>query len=123
MAFLVFFSRPAGARIVTAHFCANLHGLRRFRLRGPCLILQIFLLALLAALDFASDGRQMLRFVCARSSSAPGDGISAWTRCLRLSRSLRRTRRRLLALLHLNVEEIADRFVIDARHHVFEERE
>src|SRR6267143_1655738 len=104
VAFLVFFSRPAGARIVAAHFCANLHRLRRFSLRGACLILQIFLLALLAAFDFPRHGRQMLRLAGARSGGASGDGISARARWPRRRRRFGCTRRRLLPLLHLNMK-------------------
>src|SRR5713226_7577716 len=65
----------------------------------------------------------MLRFVGARSGGTRSDGISAWTRWPWRRRRRRTLRRRLLALLHLNVKEIADRFVIDARHHVFKQRE
>src|SRR5467141_4330916 len=66
----------------------------------------------------------MLRLAGARSGSAGGDGISTRARWRWRSRRLRRTlRSRLLPLLHLNVKEIANRFVIDARHHVFEQRE
>jgi hypothetical protein len=56
VAFLIFFPGTARARIVAAHFCARAHGLGRFGLRRTSLILQIFLLALLAAFDFTRDG-------------------------------------------------------------------
>src|SRR6266446_1572499 len=118
VALLVFFPGPAGARIVAPHFCANPHRLRRLRLRGPGLILQIFLLALLAALDFARHSRQLLRSACTRGGAGCGSGCALRRGPRRLGPS---GLRRLLALLHLNVEEIADRFVVDARHHVFEE--
>src|SRR5260370_31165406 len=124
VAFLVFFPRSTRARIVAPHFRPRANGVRRFRLRGARLILQSFLLTLLSPLDFPRDGRQVLRLVSTRCSSACSDRISARTGWLGRRRRLRGTlRRRLLALLHLNVEEIADRFVIDARHHVFEQRE
>src|SRR5258707_7640493 len=87
-------------------------------------MLPMFLLTMLSPLDFPRDGRQVLRLVSTRCSSACSDRISARTGWLGRRRRLRGTlRRRLLALLHLNVEEIADRFVIDARHHVFEQPE
>src|SRR5437016_11243028 len=56
--------------------------------------------------------------------SAGGDSVRARTRWQRRRRGLLRAlRRRLLTLLYLNVKEIADRFVIDARHHVFKQCE
>src|SRR5260370_2622036 len=61
VAFLIFLPRPARTRIVATHFRARANGLRRFGLRRPGLILQIFLLALLAAFDFARHGGQLLR--------------------------------------------------------------
>src|SRR5260370_40410124 len=61
VAFLVFFPRATRTRLVAPNFRARTDGLRSFRLRRPRLILQIFLLTLLAAFDFALDGRQMLR--------------------------------------------------------------
>src|SRR5271167_3361438 len=70
VAFLVFFAGATGTRIVTPDFRADFDRLRRFRLRRTALILQIFLLALLAALDFARDGRQMLRFIRTRGGCA-----------------------------------------------------
>src|SRR5260370_12152590 len=60
VALFVLLARAARARIVAADFRAHLHGLWRFGLRGPGLILQIFLLALLAALDFARHGGEKL---------------------------------------------------------------
>src|SRR6266478_3812717 len=122
VAFLIFLPRSAWTRIVAADFRARANGLRRFSLCRPGLILQIFLLALLAAFDFARHGRQLLRL--ARTCRGACDGRSGALRrrarrfLLRLSPTWR-----LLALLHLNVEEIANRFIVDARHHVFEERE
>src|SRR5437660_6886576 len=117
VALLVFLPGPAGASIVPPHFRANSHRLWSFGLRGPGLILQILLLTLLAALDFARYRRQLLRFTCTRCCACGRSGCA-------LGRSPRRLGpsglRRLLALLHLNVDEIADRFVVDARHHVFE---
>jgi hypothetical protein len=56
VAFLVFLARTARARIVAADFRAGAHRLGRFGLRRAGLILQIFLLALLAAFDFTRDG-------------------------------------------------------------------
>src|SRR5260370_25071284 len=124
VAFLVFFPRSTRARIVAPHFRPRAYGLMRFRLRGHRLILQILLLTLRSPLDFPRDGRQVLRLVSTRCSSACSDRSSARTRRLRRRRRLRGTlRRRLLALLHLNMKKIADRFVIDARHHVFKQRE
>src|ERR1700757_964029 len=66
VAFLVFFAGAAGARVVAAYFCAGADGLGRFGLRGAGLILQIFLLALLAALELASNFGEALRlaFAC-----------------------------------------------------------
>src|SRR5260370_16167236 len=121
VAFLIFLPRPARTRIVAAHFRARANGLRRFGLRRPGLILQIFLLALLAAFDFARDGRQMLRLARTCRCASHSRGSALWRRARRLL--LRLSRTRLLALLHLNVEQIANRFIVNARHHVFEERE
>src|SRR6266404_1299456 len=123
VAFLVLLPRAARARIVASNFCANLHGFRRFRLCRAGLILQIFLLALLAAFDFPCDGGQMLRLAGPRGR-AGGNGISARTRRLLRRRSLwRASRRRLLTLLNLDVVEITHSFVVNARHHVFEKDE
>src|SRR5260370_8505850 len=61
VALLVFFPRSTRTRIVAPHFRSCANRFRRFRLRWPGLILQIFLLALLAAFDFAGHGGQLLR--------------------------------------------------------------
>jgi hypothetical protein len=55
VAFFVFFAGAAGTGIVAAYFGAGADGLGRFGLRGAGLILQIFLLALLASLDLSGD--------------------------------------------------------------------
>src|SRR5260370_5531332 len=65
VAFLVFFPRPARTRIVAPHFSPRANGLRRFRLRRPRLILQIFLLALLPSFNFARHVGQVLWLRCA----------------------------------------------------------
>src|SRR5437879_6442497 len=122
VALLVLLARSARTRIVAADFCARANRLRRFGLRRPRLILQIFLLTLLPPFDFAGHGRQLLRF--ARTCCSTSHGRSgALRRCARRFLLRLSPTRRLLALLHLNVEEIANRFIVDARHHVFEERE
>src|ERR1700674_15641 len=115
VAFLVLLPGAAWARIVAPDFCPDLHGFRRFRLCRAGLILQIFLLALLAALDFPRDGGQMLRLAGTRSRTG-SNGIGTRTRRLLW-------RWRLLTLLNLDVVEITDRFVVNARHHVFEKDE
>src|SRR6267378_6210102 len=79
VAFLILLPGAARARIVASDFCADLHGFRRFRLCRAGLILQIFLLALLAAFDFSRDGGQMLRLAGPRGR-AGGNGISAAAR-------------------------------------------
>src|SRR5712692_2832029 len=129
VAFFVFFAGAAGAWIVAAYFGAGSDWLGRFGLGGSGLILQIFLLALLAALDLSGDFRETLRLAFA------GTGGSAGDRGLRSTRAASRKGRLLrlgpglhvvgmaLRLLHLDVEEIADGFVVDAGHHVFEEHE
>src|SRR5260370_14504120 len=61
VAFLIFLPRSARTRIVAPNFRARANGLRRFSLCRPGLILQIFLLTLLAAFDFARHGPQVLR--------------------------------------------------------------
>src|SRR2546425_1098723 len=120
VAFLVFLARAARARIIAADFRAGTHRFRRFRLRGTGLILQFALLALLPAFHFTGKARQILRRSLASTRRSAGHGRSgAWRLTRRLRTRLPRFRR-LLALLNLNVEEIADRFVVDARHHVFE---
>src|SRR6266446_1505624 len=123
VALFVLLAGAAGARFVAADLGAGAHGLGRFGLRGTGLILQIALVALLAALDFARNARQMLRL--AGACGGAGDGrICTWAHRLRRRRGLAcPLRGRLLALLHLDVEEIANRFVVDARHHVFEKDE
>src|SRR5258708_33567819 len=105
VAFLVFFPRATRTRLVAPNFRARTDGLRSFRLRRPRLILQIFLLTLLAAFDFARDGRQMLRLArTCRCASDSGSGA--------LRRRSRRFRPRLcppprpLAPPRLHVEEI-----------------
>ena len=119
MTFLVFFAGAAGAGIVAADFSARAYWLGRFRLRRTRLILQIFLLALLTTFDLTRDLRKTLGFAGAGCSARSG-GVSA--------NRLQRTRRlgpglslRLFALLHLDVKQVANRFVVDARHHVFEQ--
>src|SRR5580704_4725476 len=63
----------------------------------------------------------MLWFAGARSGAGRG---GARARLLLRRWSLgRASRARLLALLHLNMEEVAHRLVVDARHHVFKKNE
>jgi hypothetical protein len=89
VAFLVLLPGAARARIVATDLRPNLYWFRRFRLRRACLVLQVFLLALLAAFDFARDGWQLLGLAGA-SSRAGSNGIGAGTRRL-LWRWLRST--------------------------------
>src|SRR5882757_2113107 len=129
VAFFVFFAGAAGAWIVAAYFGARANGLGSFGLRGAGLILQIFLLALLFALELARDFRETLRLAFA------GPRGGAGYRGLRSARAASWKRRLLrlgpglhvvgmaLRLLHLDVEEVADGLVVDAGHHVFEEHE
>src|SRR5258708_26409731 len=78
VAFFVFFAGAAGTWVVAADFCAGANWLRRFGLRGAGLILQIFLLALLLALELARDLWQTLRRWFARASVGTGDlGVRA----------------------------------------------
>src|SRR5260370_14990678 len=74
VAFLIFLPRPARTRIVAPNLCARANGLRRFGLCRPGLILQIFLLALLAAFDFAGHGRQLLRLARTCRGACAGCG-------------------------------------------------
>jgi hypothetical protein len=53
VAFFVFFAGAAGAGIVAAYFCGSTDWLWWFGLGGTGLILQIFLLALLLAVELA----------------------------------------------------------------------
>src|SRR5260370_4427571 len=87
VAFLIFLPRSARTRIVAPNFRARANGLRRFSLCRPGLILQIFLLTLLAAFDFARHGRQLLRLARTRRSTSHGR-----------SGALRRRARRVLLL-------------------------
>src|SRR6266478_8413124 len=64
----------------------------------------------------------MLRLVRSRGSAGHSRSCALRRRAGR-SRTWLPRFRRLLALLHLNVKEIADRFVIDARYHVFKQNE
>src|SRR6267142_5892632 len=129
VAFFVFFAGAAGAWIVAAYFGAGSDWLGRFRLRGAGLILQIFLLALLFALELARDFRETLRLAFAGTRGGAGyrglrsPGAASWKRrLLRVGASLHLVGMSF-GLLHLNVAEIADGFVVDAGHHVFEEHE
>src|SRR5258706_12169524 len=70
--FFVFFAGAAGAWVVAADFCAGANWLGRFGLRGAGLILQIFLLALLLALELARDFWEALRGGFARASGGAG---------------------------------------------------
>src|SRR5258708_6934905 len=72
VAFLIFLPRPARTRIVAADFRARANRLRSFGLRRPGLILQIFLLTLLAAFDFAGHGGQLLRLARTRRGACDG---------------------------------------------------
>src|SRR5580698_6927681 len=125
VAFFVFLAGAAGAGVVAAYFGAGADGFGGFGLRGAGLILQFFLLALLLALHFASEGREALRRRFAGAGCGAGDGgARALTdRLWRRWRLTRPTLRGLFVLLDLNVEKIANRFVVDARHHVFEQDE
>src|SRR5260370_40047009 len=122
VAFLIFLPRPARTRIVAPNFRARTNGLRRFGLCRPGLILQIFLLALLAAFDFARHGGQLLRLARTRRGACDGGSGAlrrrAWRFLLRLPRTPR-----LLALLHLYLEEAANRFFFAARHPFFADPE
>src|SRR5580700_6371994 len=124
VAFFVFLAGAAGAGIVSADLGACADRLWRFGLRWPCLVLQLFLLALLLALHFAREGWQALRRRFAGAGCGAGDrGVRTRAHWLRRRWRLPRPTLRLLVLLDLNVEQIADGFVVDARHHVFEQDE
>src|SRR5712672_4283251 len=129
VAFFVFFAGAAGAWVVAAYFGAGADGLGGFGLRGAGLILQIFLLALLFALELASDFGKTLGLAFTRTRGGAGyrglrsTGAASWKRrLLRVGASLHLVGTPF-GLLHLNVEEIADGFVVDAGHHVFKEHE
>jgi len=129
VAFFVFSAGAAGAWIVAAYFGAGSDWFGRFRLRGAGLILQIFLLALLLALELAGYFRETLRLAFAGARGGAGYGGLRSTRAASWKRRLLSVGASLhlvgmpFGLLHLNVEEIADGFVVDAGHHVFEEHE
>src|SRR5712664_588991 len=72
--FFVFFAGAAGTGVVAPDLCAGAHGLGRFGLGGTGLILQIFLLALLFALELARYFRQTLRTRFARAGGGAGYG-------------------------------------------------
>src|ERR1700737_3637492 len=72
VAFFVFFAGAAGTLVVAADFCAGANWPGRFGLRGAGLILQIFLLALLLALELARDLWEALRSRFARASGGAG---------------------------------------------------
>ena len=61
VAFFVFFSGAAGAGVVAAYFCGGADWLWRFGLGCAGLILQVFLLALLLAVELAGYVGQTLR--------------------------------------------------------------
>src|SRR6266852_7861652 len=73
VAFFVFFAGAAGAWIVAAYFCAGADWLGSFGLGGAGLILQIFLLALLAALDLSGDFGETLWLAFAGTRGCAGD--------------------------------------------------
>src|SRR6516162_4514896 len=89
------------------------------------LILHLLLLPFLLALECPRKVRQALRRHL-HAGRRTGSGRCGWRRSKR-SRRLRpwlaRLLRRRFTLLDLHVEEVAHRFVIDARHHVFEQDE
>ena len=74
VAFFVFFAGAAGARVVAADFGAGADGLGGFGLRGACLILQLFLLALLFAFHIAGEVGQALRSGLFGAGCGAGDG-------------------------------------------------
>src|ERR1700735_100069 len=151
VAFFVFFAAAAGAGVVAADFGGGADGFGWFGLGGAGLILQVLLLALLFAIELARDVGQTLRrrFVGASCGAGHCCGWSAhsrrvrrggalWNRrcgsagytgaCWSAGATLRFGRGLhvvgiLTGLLNDDVEEIADRFVVDARHHVFEQDE
>src|SRR5277367_1460467 len=127
VAFFVFFAGATGAGVVATYLCAGTDGFGRFGLRGASLILQLFLLTFLLAFHFARESGKALRRWFAGAGCSAGDGgsgtLTDWRRWRRLVRSARSTLGGLLVLLDLNVEQIADGFVIDARHHIFEQDE
>src|SRR5258708_32321747 len=71
--FFVFFAGAAGAWVVAADFCAGTDWLGRFGLRGAGLVLEIFLVALLLALELARDLGETLGSRFARTSGGAGD--------------------------------------------------
>ena len=78
VAFFVFFAGAAGTRVVAAYFGAGTDGLGGFGLRGAGLILQIFLLALLFALELAGDfGQALLRRFAGACGGAGYGGLCA----------------------------------------------
>src|SRR5271168_4166613 len=82
VAFFVFFAGAAGAGVVAADFGAGADGFWGFGLRGACLILQLFLLALLFALHGAGEVGKALRsrrFAGAGSGSTGNGGVRAGT--------------------------------------------
>src|SRR5215469_9548619 len=123
VALLIFFPRTARTRIVASHFRAGSYRLGGFCLRGPGLILHLLLLPFLLALECPRKVRQALRRHL-HAGRRTGSGRCGWRRSKR-SRRLRpwlaRLLRRRFTLLDLHVEEVAHRFVVDARHHVFEQ--
>src|SRR5580658_7802194 len=128
VAFFVFFAGAAGAGVVAAYFGAGADGFGGFGLRGAGLVLQFFLLALLLALHLAGEFGQALRRRFTGAGCGAGHGcacaLTNWRRRRwLLARCTGRALRGLFVLLDLNVEEIADGFVVDARHHVFEHDE
>src|SRR3989442_9160360 len=92
--------RPARAPSDTANLFAGAAGGARFRAPQP----------------------ELLRLIYARSGACGGSGRALRRRARRLRPQLP-CLGRLLSLLHLNVEEIANRFIVNARHHVFKKRE
>src|SRR3989441_3755801 len=122
VALLVLLSRAARARLVAADFCARAHGPRGFSLRRTRLVLQIALLSLLLALHFARESRKMRWLAGARGGAGHGGSGARRLMTRRLRPGLSRLRR-LLALLNLNVEEVAHCFVVDAPHPCLEKDE
>jgi hypothetical protein len=125
VAFFVFFAGAARAGVVAAYFCSGADWFWRLRLGWTRLILQIFLLALLFALELARYVGQTLRGWLRGSGGGAGDSGLGAGLLLETRRFWARLRCLcwLLALLNLDVVEVADGFVVDARHHVFEEDE
>ena len=126
MTLFVFLARATRAGIIASDLGSCFHRFRRFGLRRSRLVLQIALLPLLPSFHRA---RKIWHSRRRRGSFLSSRRRTGYRSLCILARTGWLRNRLLLALggwlplLNLYVIEIAHRFVVDARHHIFKQNE